>query len=73
MPLDIVMSGRIKGHNRERCDELRQDLHAWGMARAQVARELYEERMATLGDRAKQIAAPLEVIAEMADRPEGGR
>jgi hypothetical protein len=70
MPLDVAVSGRIKGHNRERCDELRQELHAWGMAQAQVARELYEERMATLGDRAKQIAAPLEVIAEMADRPE---
>ena len=66
MPLDVALSGRIKGHNRERCDELRQELHAWGMAQARTAREIYEERMATLGDRAKQIAAPLEVIAEMA-------
>jgi hypothetical protein len=68
MPLDVALSGRIKGHNRERCDELRQELHAWGMAQARTAREIYEERMATRGDRAKQIAAPLEVIAEMAGR-----
>ncbi len=38
------------------------------MARARTAREIYAERMATLGDRAKQIAAPLEVIAEMAGK-----
>jgi hypothetical protein len=68
MPLDVALSGRIKGHNRERCDELRQELHAWGMAQARAARELYEERMTTLGDRARQIAAPLEVIAEMVGR-----
>jgi hypothetical protein len=46
MTLDVAMSGRVKDHNRKRCDELRQELDAWGMAQAWVARELYEKRMA---------------------------
>lgn len=67
MPVEVARSGQITGLNREISHELRQELHAWGMSNALAANTAYRKRMASLGDRAKQIAAPLEVIAELSE------
>lgn len=67
MPADVAASGQITGLNREISHELRQEMHAWGMCNALAANTAYRKRMASLGDRAKQIAAPLEVIAELSE------
>ena len=69
MPQEVAEAGVITGLNREISHPLRQELHAWGMANAPAAHAAYKIRMASLGDRAKQIAAPLEVIAEMSEDP----
>lgn len=65
MPKEVSASGVITGLNREISDPLRQELHAWGMSSALAANTAYRVRMSSLGDRAKQIAAPLEVIADL--------
>ena len=67
MPAEVAASGQITGLNREISHELRQEMHAWGMCNALAANTAYRKRMASLGDRAKQIAAPLEVIAELSE------
>jgi len=67
MPAEVATSGQITGLNREISHELRQELHAWGMSNALAANTAYRKRMTSLGDRAKQIAAPLEVIAELSE------
>ena len=69
MPKEVSTSGVITGLNRERSDPLRQELHAWGMSTALAANTAYRIRMSSLGDRAKQIAAPLEVIADLSGSP----
>ena len=69
MPQEIASSGIITGINREISHPLRQELHAWGMSNALAANTAYRIRMSSLGDRAKQIAAPLEVIADLSEHP----
>jgi hypothetical protein len=69
MPPEIAKTGTITGINREISYPLRQELHAWGMSNALAANTAYKIRMSSLGDRAKQIAAPLEVIADLAEHP----
>ena len=69
MPKEVAEREVITGINREISGPLRQELHAWGMANALAANTAYRRRMSSLGDRAKQIAAPLEVIAELSELP----
>lgn len=70
MPKEVAASGVITGLNREISHPLRQELHAWGMSNALAANTAYKIRMSSLGDRAKQIAAPLEVIADLSEHQE---
>lgn len=69
MPSDVAESGRIRGRDPSVSEPLRQELHAWGMANAARANIEYRNAMETLGTRAKQIAAPLLVVAEMSGDP----
>lgn len=65
MPDAIKETGRIRGRDLKVSEPLRQELHAWGMANIAEAHRVYREKMSSRGGRAEQIAAPLEVIADL--------
>ncbi|TYB83742.1 DUF3631 domain-containing protein [Oceaniovalibus sp. ACAM 378] len=66
MPKAVQEEGRIRGRDLAITEPLRQELHAWGMSNIREAHRVYQDKVATRGGRAEQIAAPLETIAELA-------
>ena len=66
MPPEVEAEGRIRGRDLSVSEPLRQELHAWGMANVAEVHRRYREATASRGTRARQIAAPLEVIGAMA-------
>lgn len=66
MPRDVQAAGRVTGRDITVSEPLRQELHCWGMANAQIVYKSYKQQLSYLSDRAAQIAAPLLSIINLA-------
>lgn len=65
MPEAVKAGGRITGLPLEEAQDLRQELHAWGMTSARAVHAAYVHRMASLGDRDMEVRAPLFAICDV--------
>jgi hypothetical protein len=65
MPSAIHGKDQVRGTDARVSEPLRQELHAWGMARIAEIHDIYRELFSTRSDRSAQIAAPLLTIAEI--------
>lgn len=70
MPRTVAETGRITGRDTKIADALRQELHCWGMAECRPIHEAYRTALSSLGDRDKQIRAPILALLAVAADPE---